>query len=340
MKPWRLPSAQSRVPITKSDSRNDERRRRRHQSEGDDAVGEGMARGAENGERGHVRAEQRQQEHDGPERAARQEVVFGVLPARVARKAKMPMYEHEPRDRRRRPRRDHSVACARLVLEMRRPEQRDEHQSRRDGRERVGRVIEEADRQEAEDERRALAPEPEVLVQRRRARHEQARAVTYVMRVVRRYHSGATKPIVPPAAILRPSCTHRRHRATGCRRSRPREHSTRGCARSSPGISIRRPGARSGSIREEARVGSAERRSRASPTSSASAPFEDEWLRGGPVQRWVPQGPGRQAGLRLRNRRHDRHPQDPRRVRRLPHRLRAVQRDAARRAFPERRPTG
>ena len=49
------------------------------------------------------------------------------------------------------------------------------------------------------------------------------------------------------------------------------------------------------------------------------------------------QGPRRQAGLRLRNRRHHRHPQDPRQHRRLPHRLRAVHAHAARRAFPARR---
>ena len=48
----------------------------------------------------------------------------------------------------------------------------------------------------------------------------------------------------------------------------------------------------------------------------------------------------RQAGLRVRDRRDDRHPEDAHRLRRLPHRLRAVQRDAARRVLPERRRTG
>jgi hypothetical protein len=45
--------------------------------------------------------------------------------------------------------------------------------------------------------------------------------------------------------------------------------------------------------------------------------FEDEWLRGGPVRRWVPKAyaPSR---LRLRDRRHDRHSQEPRGDRRLP----------------------
>ena len=45
------------------------------------------------------------------------------------------------------------------------------------------------------------------------------------------------------------------------------------------------------------------------------------------------QGPRRQADLRLRNRRHHRHPQEPRGDRGFPHRLRAVQRDAARQVF-------
>ena len=39
--------------------------------------------------------------------------------------------------------------------------------------------------------------------------------------------------------------------------------------------------------------------------------FEDEWLRGGPVRRWVPKAIGRQADLRLRDGRHHRHPQEP-----------------------------
>ena len=46
-------------------------------------------------------------------------------------------------------------------------------------------------------------------------------------------------------------------------------------------------------LRDEARLGSARARSRASPICKRFGPFEDEWLRGGPVQRWVPQGPGR-----------------------------------------------
>ena len=42
-----------------------------------------------------------------------------------------------------------------------------------------------------------------------------------------------------------------------------------------------------------------------------------------------------QAGVRVRDRRHHRHAEDAHRVRRFPHRLRAVQRDAARRVLPE-----
>ena len=63
--------------------------------------------------------------------------------------------------------------------------------------------------------------------------------------------------------------------------------------------------------------------------------FEDEWLRGGPVRRWVPKALAEQADLRLRDRRHDRHPQEPRRVGRLPHRLRDVQRNAAGEVFSQ-----
>ena len=60
----------------KKSERDDERRRRRHQAEGHDAVREGVARGAQDGERRHVGAEQRQQEHHRPERSAGEEVVL------------------------------------------------------------------------------------------------------------------------------------------------------------------------------------------------------------------------------------------------------------------------
>ena len=109
-----------------------------------------------------------------------------------------------------------------------------------------------------------------------------------------------------------------------------------GCARSWTGISIPRPAVPFWlDFASEGWAGIRGARSRRSPTCSASAQFEDEWLRGGPVQRWVPKGLRRQADLRLRDRRHHRHPQEPHRDRRLPHRLRAVQRDAARRVLSQ-----
>ena len=40
--------------------------------------------------------------------------------------------------------------------------------------------------------------------------------------------------------------------------------------------------------------------------------FEDEWLRGGPAQPLDAEGVCRQADVRLRNRRHDGHSQEPR----------------------------
>src|ERR1044072_6624413 len=59
--------------------RNHEAGRRRHQSERHDAVVECMARRSENRERGHVRAEEREQEHEWTKRPARQEVVFSFF---------------------------------------------------------------------------------------------------------------------------------------------------------------------------------------------------------------------------------------------------------------------
>ena len=68
--------------------------------------------------------------------------------------------------------------------------------------------------------------------------------------------------------------------------------------------------------------------------------FEDEWLRGGPVQRWVPRGlagkpvfvfeTGGTTGI----------PEDAHQLRGLQDRLRDLQHDAARRALPEGRATG
>ena len=65
MKPWRLPSAQTRVPMKKKLERDDEGGRRSHQAVGDDAVVEGVAGGAEDGERRHVGPEHGEQEDGG-----------------------------------------------------------------------------------------------------------------------------------------------------------------------------------------------------------------------------------------------------------------------------------
>ena len=54
------------------------------------------------------------------------------------------------------------------------------------------------------------------------------------------------------------------------------------------GTSTPRPVARSGWIRAKLDPSIRGARSRATTTSTASANFEDEWLRGGPVRRWVP----------------------------------------------------
>ena len=43
-------------------------------------------------------------------------------------------------------------------------------------------------------------------------------------------------------------------------------------------------------LREEARLGSARARSQAFADLARFGQFEDEWLRGGPVQRWMPKG--------------------------------------------------
>jgi hypothetical protein len=77
------------------------------------------------------------------------------------------------------------------------------------------------------------------------------------------------------------------------------------------------------------------RKCAATPTSTSSAPFQDEWLRGGPVRRWVPRGyadrpvyifeTGGSTGV----------PKVPHQRRGLPHRLLDVQRDAARRVLPQ-----
>src|SRR5258708_7083021 len=98
--------------------------------------------------------------------------------------------------------------------------------------------------------------------------------------------------------------------------------------------------------------------------------FQDEWLRGGPVQRWIPKAlagargerllrsralrrvPGRVAARRprpavdsegarrpadlcVRDRRHDRRAENAHRIGGFPHRLRIVQRHAAGRVLPQ-----
>ena len=69
-------------------------------------------------------------------------------------------------------------------------------------------------------------------------------------------------------------------------------------------------------------------------------PFQDEWLRGGPVDRWIPRGlngkpvyvfeTGGTTGV----------PKSRVANRRLSHRLRVVRRDSARGVFPSRHRTG
>ena len=122
------------------------------------------------------------------------------------------------------------------------------------------------------------------------------------------------------------------------RTSAPRARgSTPGSARSSPGTSTPPPAVRSGSI-TPSKLGwdPRARDQRRSPTCRGSGSFQDEWLRGGPVERWVPKGLAGQARVRVRDRRHHRRSEDAHRVRGLPHRLRDLQRDAARRALPAR----
>ena len=174
--------------MTKQRHRDDQRRRGRHQAVGDDAVGEGVARGAEDRERRHVRAEQRQQEHRRAERAAGQEVVLGVGAAR-GRGRRRCRCTARARDRRRRRRRE--SFAGRVVGSSRcgGPERASTSSARATsgGDDGVRRVVEEADRQEAEHQRTRLAPEPEVLVQHVEQRDERGGGervhATYSLRV-------------------------------------------------------------------------------------------------------------------------------------------------------------
>ena len=64
----------------------------------------------------------------------------------------------------------------------------------------------------------------------------------------------------------------------------------RGCAKSSHGISIPRPAVPSGSITPRSSDGIRASGSQSFDDLRQFDLFEDEWLRGGPVQRWVPRG--------------------------------------------------
>ena len=115
----------------------------------------------------------------------------------------------------------------------------------------------------------------------------------------------------------------------------PARRSMRTCARSSRGISIRRPAVRSGSTTRRSSAGIRGARSQSFADLEALRPVRGRVAArrtGAALGAARPRG---QAGVRLRNRRHHRHPEDAHRVRRLPHRLRAVQRDAARRVLSE-----
>ena len=70
------------------DHRDDQARRRGHQREDADPLHVGLARGAEQGERGHVGAEERDQEDERPERAGGdEEVLAGAAEEAVAEEA-------------------------------------------------------------------------------------------------------------------------------------------------------------------------------------------------------------------------------------------------------------
>ena len=64
--------------------------------------------------------------------------------------------------------------------------------------------------------------------------------------------------------------------------------------------------------------------------------FEDEWLRGGPVRQWVPKAYADEPIYVFRDRRLDRLAQIPYQHPRLPHRLRALQREPVRGGFSQR----
>ena len=250
----------------------------------------------------------------GPERAAGQEVLLGARGADLrGAKREDADVEHEPPDRRRRPRPQSFVARAGSVVEVRRPEQPDEHHEDKGRGHRVGGMVEEADRQDAEHERACLAPEPEVLVQGVQHGHEQRGGSAFSCGVRSMYyHTGPERrQSSPPTAILRCyACPPQSAFATASAAQVQ-------AARDALDAQVREVVAwhfdpATGCpfwLDYAKRLGwdPADRDQRSSATCKRLGSFEDEWLRGGPVQRWVPRGPGRQAGVRLRDRRHDRH---------------------------------
>ena len=88
-------------------------------------------------------------------------------------------------------------------------------------------------------------------------------------------------------------------------------------------------------LRADGSTGIRARRSRPTHDLDRFGFFQDEWLRGGPVRRWVPKALRGRADLHLRDRRLDRRAEVAHQHRRLPHRLRDLQRHAARRVLPE-----
>ena len=73
---WRLPSAQTRVPMKKKTVGIIRGRGRRHQGEYADTGVVGFAGGPQDGERGHVGAKQRHQQQEGADGAAGDKVVL------------------------------------------------------------------------------------------------------------------------------------------------------------------------------------------------------------------------------------------------------------------------
>ncbi len=159
---------------------------------------------------------------------------------------------------------------------------------------RVGHVVEEADRQDAEDERASPHARTRCPGAARRARNTMSvaamrdiRCLDVVPQPTREKQCTAVGILTGYAARDRRRVWARMASAAPLRRAR---RSTPGCARSSRGTSIRRPAVRSGSTTRRSSAGIRASESRASRTCGRLGPFEDEWLRGGPVQRWVPRG--------------------------------------------------